>query len=151
DHLGNDLAEIDERRRAGLLAAEARQVADDLARTAALRLHERDFLERFHGQPAMALEKLGRAKDRLQRVVQLVRDARYEDADGGEPLLPDHLALERLQHFADLALLLDLAIEGGMRLAQIRGHGDERFLKLSELAVGHRAARRRREIAVRDA
>ena len=58
-----------------------------------------------------ALEQLGGAENRLQRVVELVRDAGYQDADGGETLLPHDLALQRLQRLAHLALLLDLPIE----------------------------------------
>ena len=106
DHLRDDLAQIDERRRPGLLAAESRQVADDFARAAALDLDERDFLERFGGQFAMTLEQLGGAEDRLQRIVQLVRDAGDEHADRGQPLLAHHLALQRLQRLAHLPLLL---------------------------------------------
>ena len=62
-------------------------------------------------RPAAALEQLGGAENRLQRVVQLVRDARHEHADRRQPLLADDLALQRLQRLAHLALLLDLAIE----------------------------------------
>ena len=102
-----------------LLAAEARQVADDLARAAALRLEERDFLERVRAEPAVALEQLGGAENRLQRVVQLVRDAGHEQADRGEPLLPDDLPLQRLQRLAHLALLLHLTIERVAGLAQV--------------------------------
>jgi hypothetical protein len=42
---------------------------------------------------ALHLQELGEAEDGLQRVVQLVGDARDQDADGGEPLLPDDLLL----------------------------------------------------------
>ena len=42
------------------------------------------------------LQQLGEAENRLQRVVQLVRDARHEDADGGQPLLTNDLTLQRL-------------------------------------------------------
>ena len=80
DDLGDHLAQIDERRRTRLLAAEARQVADDLAGAAALGLDEGDLLERFGPEPAVTLEQLGGAEDRLQRVVQLVRDAGHEHA-----------------------------------------------------------------------
>ena len=69
--------------------------------------------------PRSALEQLGGAENRLQRVVQLVRDAGHEHADRRQPLLPDHLPLQRLQRLAHLALLLDLAIERVVRLAQV--------------------------------
>src|SRR5262245_17596661 len=130
DDLADDLAEVDEGGRPRLLAAEARQIADDLAGPAALRLDERDLLERLRRQAAMPLEQLRGAEDRLQRVVQLVGDAGDQDADRREALLPHHLALQRLQHLSNLALLLDLAIERGMRFAQVRRHRNERFLEL---------------------
>ena len=72
--LVDDVAEIDQRRRPGLLTAEAREVADDLAGAAALRLHERNLFEHRRRDPAIALEQFQRAEDRLQRVVQLVGD-----------------------------------------------------------------------------
>ena len=54
------------------------------------------------------LQQLGEAEDRLQRVVQLVRDARHEHADRRQPLLPDDLLLQRLQLFAHPPLLVHL-------------------------------------------
>ena len=120
----------------GLLAAEAREVADDLARAAALRLDERDLLERRRraGSSCRSSSSDG-AENRLQRIVQLVGDAGHEQADGGQPLLPDDLPLQRLQHLAHLAFLLDLAIERVARLAQVGRHGDERVLELGQLEV----------------
>ena len=79
---------------------------------------------------AVALEQLGGAENRLQRVVQLVRDAGHQHADRRQPLLPDDLPLQRLQRLAHLALLLDLAIERVVRFAQVRRHRDERVLQL---------------------
>src|SRR5262245_5521197 len=122
-HFGDYLAEVDERRRPRLLTAEARQVPDDLARTAALGLDERDLFERLWPELAMPLEELCGAENRLQGIVQLVRDAGNEHADGGEPLLPNDLPLERLQHLAHPAFLFHLTIERFVRLAQVRRHG----------------------------
>ena len=99
---------------------------------------------------------LGGAENRLQRVVQFVGDAGHEHADGGQPFLADDLTLQRLQHFAHLAFLLDLAVEGAARLAQVRRHRDERVLQLRELEVRRRsparaATGRRRRCAARRA
>ena len=123
---------------------------DDVARAAALRLHEFDLRQDVGRDVFLPLEQLERAEDGLERVVQLVRDAGNEDADGRKPLLPDHLSLERLQHLAHLAFLLDLPIECAVRLAQVRRHLDERVLELRELQVRHVLLLRRREIAVGD-
>ena len=102
-------------------------------------------------KPAVALEELGGAENRLQRVVQLVRHARHEDADRRQPLLADDLTLQRLQRLAHLALLLDLMIERVVGFAQVRRHRDERVLQLCELEIRAPAVRgRRREIAVGD-
>ena len=101
-------------------------------------------------EPAVALEQLGGAEDRLQRIVQLVRDARHEHADRRQALLTDDLALQRLQRLAHLALLLDLMIERVVRFAQVRRHRDERVLQLGELAIGHRRSRGRRQVAAGD-
>ena len=150
DDFADDVAQVHGRRRPGLLAAEAREVADDLARAAALRLDERDFVERLRAELAVALEELGGAENRLQRVVQLVRDARHQHADRGQAFLADDLPLQRLQRFAHLALLFDLPIERVVRFAQIGRHRGERVLQLGELEVGHGGPRRRREIAAGD-
>ena len=103
------------------------------------------------GRSACALEQLGGAENRLQRIVQLVRDAGHQHADRGQPLLADDLPLQRLQRLAHLALLLDLAIERVVRFAQVRRHRDERVLQLRELEVRHRRLTRRRQVAVGDA
>ena len=101
-------------------------------------------------QVLVALEQFHGAEDRLQRVVELVGDSGHEQAHGGQALLPDDLALQRLQHLAHLALLLELAIERLARVAKTERHVGERVLHLAELEVGrqaHRAAatgRRRR-------
>jgi hypothetical protein len=58
DHFGDDVAQVDRRRRAGLLAAEAREVADDLAGAPALRLEHGNLVERLRRQIALALEQL---------------------------------------------------------------------------------------------
>ena len=105
-------------------------------------------------EPAVTLEQLGGAENRLQRVVQLVRDAGHEHADRREPFLPDDLPLQRLQRLAHLALLLDLTIERVVGLAQVRRHRDERVLQLRELAIRHAtfwpaATDRRRRSAAR--
>src|SRR5206468_1027848 len=117
------------------LAAEARQISNDLSRAAGLRFDERDLVEQAVADFGMLLEQLRRAKDRLQRVVQLVRDAGHEQADGRQTLLPHHLPLQRLQRLVHLALLLELMIERIARLPQIGSHGDERILQPGELAV----------------
>ena len=101
-------------------------------------------------QILVPLEQLDRAQNRLERVVELVRDAGHEQADGGEPLLPDDLALQRLQHLVHLALLLELAIERVTGFAKPRGHVGERVLHLGELEIGRGIAGRRRQIAVGD-
>ena len=58
NHLHNDGSEIDERRRAGLLAAEPGQAADDFARPAALRLEQRNFIQRRSTEARIALETI---------------------------------------------------------------------------------------------
>src|SRR5205823_9133395 len=105
DDFRDHVAQIDERRRTRLLAAEAREIADNLARPPGLRFHERHFVEQLRAEQRMTLEKLRGAENALQRVVELVRDAGNEQADGGQPLLADDLTLQRLQHLANLALL----------------------------------------------
>ena len=102
-------------------------------------------------RPLLALEQLRGAENRLQRVVQLVRDAGHEQADGGEPLLAHDLPLQRLQHLAHLALLAELTVERVARVAQVLRHRDEGGLQLVELEVRRPHAFRRREIAVGDA
>ena len=69
---------------------------------------------------------------------------------GSQALLADDLALQRLQHFAHLPLLFDLAIHDAARLAQVRRHLHERILKLRELQVRDVLLHRRRQIAVSD-
>src|SRR5947209_16187959 len=150
DDFRDDIAQIDERRRPGLLAAETRQVPDDLTRAAALRLDEGDLIEHVRRQSGMALEQLQRAKDRLQWIVELVRDARHQQPDGREALLANDLALERLQRLAHLALLSNLTIEGVARIAKIVGSREERILKLRQLQVRHARARGWTEIAFGD-
>ena len=116
-----------------------------------MRLDERDFLERIGFELRVTLEKFGGAKDRLQRVVQLVRDARDQHADRRQPFLPNDLVLERLQRLAGAPLLLDLPVERIVRLAKVRRHGHERVLQTRQLAVGYRASFGRRQVAVGDA
>ena len=99
----------------------------------------------------MTLEQLDGAQDRLQRVVELVGDAGHEQADGGQALLPDDLALQRLQHLAHLALLLELPIERIARVAKAERHVRERVLHLCELEVGRQADVGRRQITAGDA
>ena len=50
-------------------------------------------------------QQLGEAENRLQRVVQLVRDARHELADGRQPLAVNELAAQA-KLFGDVALHL---------------------------------------------
>ena len=102
-------------------------------------------------QVRLALEQLRRAEYRLQRVVQLVRDAGHQDADGSEPFLAHDLTLQRLERLAHLALLLDAMVERAVRVAQARRHRRERGVELVELAVGQPGRRGRRQIAVGDA
>ncbi len=134
-----------------MLAAEARQVADDLARAATLGFDECDFVERGRTQIEIAFEELGGAEDGLKRIVQLVGDTGDQDAHCGEAFLTDHLTLQRLQHLAHPPLLLDLVIEGLVGTAKIAGHGDERVLQFSELETDHRSALRRRQVAAGNA
>ena len=56
----------------------------------------------------IALQNLRGSRNRLQRVVELVRDARQQHADRGETLLPDDLALQRLHLLAHAPLLFHL-------------------------------------------
>ena len=140
---GDHVAQIDRRRRTRLLAAEPRQISNDLSRAAGLRFDERDFVEQVVADFGMLLEQLRRAKDRLQRVVQLVRDAGHEQADGRQTLLPHHLPLQRLQRLVRVPLLLDLAVERLVRLTEARRHGRERFLEMGELHVRRRTGGRR--------
>ena len=65
-----------------------------------------------------AFEQLDRSQDRLQRVVELVRDAGHEHAHGRETLLADDLPLKRLHRLAHLALLFELLLVRGARLAR---------------------------------
>jgi hypothetical protein len=80
DDFGNDVPQIDGGRRPGLLAAEAGQVADDLARPAALRLQHRDLFERPPTSPAGA--RGSAVPNRLERVLQFMSDTRHEHAHG---------------------------------------------------------------------
>ena len=146
----NDGSEIDERRRARLLAAEPGQVPDDFAGPAALRLEQRNLLDRLGTEMRIALEELRRAENRLQRIVQLVGDPGDQQTDRGEPLLPDHLPLKRLDHLAHLPFLLHLAIERVARGPEVGGHRDEGVLQLGDLQVRRPGSRRRRQIAARD-
>ena len=50
----------------------------------------------------IALEELRCAENGLQRIVQFMGDAGNQQADRGEPLLADHLPLERLDRLAQL-------------------------------------------------
>src|SRR5207302_10207941 len=84
--LGDHVAEINERGRAGLLAAESRQVADDLARAPRLRLDERHLVEQIGAELLVALEQFRRPENRLQRIIQLVRHAGGGQPDGREAL-----------------------------------------------------------------
>ena len=136
---GDDVTYIEDIGRSGLLAREAGQVANDLARAPALGLDERDLLSRSHGKAIHALEQLRGAEDRLERIVDLVRDAGHEQADGGQPLLTDDLALQRQERFTHPPLLLDLTVEIVVRLPDIGRHGGERFLQFAELTDRHRA------------
>src|SRR6185369_3288540 len=108
DDFVDDLTQVDVLRRSGLLAAEPRQVSDDLPGPAALRLHKGDFVSRRRVEIAAPLEQLDRSQDGLQRVVQLVRDARDEDTDSSETLLPDDLTLQRLHGLEHLPFLFEL-------------------------------------------
>ncbi len=117
-------------------------------RPSALRLDERDFGQRVGGQALVALEQFHGAEDGLQGVVELVRDAGHEQAHGGQALLPDDLALQRLQHLAHLAFLFELPIERLARVAETERHVRERILDLAELEVGRQAHRGRRQVAV---
>src|SRR4029453_3397767 len=96
DDLVDHLAQVDQRGWTRLLAAEARQVPDDLAGAAALRLDEGDLLESFRAESGLALEQLGGTKDGLQRIVQLVRDAGDEHPYRGQTLLAEDLPLQGL-------------------------------------------------------
>ena len=77
------------------------------------------------GQVLVQLQQLGEAEDRLQRVVQLVRHAGDEDADRGQPLLPDQLPLQRLLLLAHAALLGHLRRDRLLRRAQAGDHAGE--------------------------
>ena len=97
----------------------------------------------------MTFEQLDGAKDRLERVVELVGDAGHEQAHGRQAFLSDDLPLQRLEHLAHLALLLELTIERIPRVAEAERHVCEGVLHFCELEVG-RQADGRRTIAVRD-
>src|SRR4029079_12617400 len=75
NHFTDDSSQIDERGRTRLRADEPGQVADDFAGAAAMRLEQRNLLQRRSGQMRVALEKLRRAENGLQWIVQFVRDA----------------------------------------------------------------------------
>ena len=66
----------------------------------------------------MPLEQLGGAQNGLQRVVQLVRDARHQNADSRQALLPDDLPLQRLQRLAYSAPARSCRSSAAMRVAQ---------------------------------
>ena len=67
-----------------------------------------------------------------------MRHARHQDAHCCETFLAHDLPLQRLQHLAHLAFLLDLSIQCEMRLPKIGGHRRERGLKVVDLTIGRR-------------
>ena len=93
EHRCHDIAQPD-RRRLRHLAAEALQVSNDRAGAGALLLNQRQIGARRFRHVLLHLQQFGEAEDRLQRVVQLVRDARHQHADRREALLPNHLLLQ---------------------------------------------------------
>ena len=74
-------------------------------------------------------------------------DAGREQTDRRQTLLPHQLPLDGLQHFAGLALLLDLPREGAARVAQVRGHDAERILQLQDLQARRAGFCGRRQVA----
>ena len=98
-----------------------------------------------------ALEQLGGAENRLQRVVQLVGDAGHEQADGGEALLPDDLALQRLQHLAHLAFLLDRRSRASRASRRLAAMVTNASCSCVSSRLGRPRVDRRRQVAVGDA
>ena len=97
------------------------------------------------------LQQLGEAEDRLQRVVDLVGDAGDELADGGEPLLADDLALQRLSSWRMRRSSAIWASSACRRVVEAAQHQVERHLQLGELARQHRLVLDRAEVAGGDA
>ena len=65
-----------------------------------------------------------------------MRDAGHELADGREALLPNHLALQRLELFAHAPLLAHLPVNLVARRIEARSIEIERVLQLGEFRVG---------------
>ena len=147
----DDVGQPDRRGVAGLLPREQREVADDAAGAGALLLNQDEIALDAFRHVGLHLQQLGEAENRLQRVVDLVRDAGHELADGRQPLLPDHLPLQRLQLLADAPLLAHLRVERRARFVEAAQHLIEGALQLLELARRHRLAFDRAEVAGGDA
>jgi len=76
-----------------LRAAEAGETADDFPGADALRLHEVDLAARFARQLLLALEQRRGPENGLERIIELVRHTRGEQADRRKPLLANDLPL----------------------------------------------------------
>ena len=57
-------------------------------------LDQREVRARLLRHVLLHLQQLGEAEDRLQRVVQLVRNAGHQHANRGQALLANHLLLQ---------------------------------------------------------
>ena len=92
--LAHDLVDVDHRASRLAFARKGEQVADDAGR--ALRLAENDFQSSPNGRLERRLlrQALGPGEDRGQRVVQLVRDARYRLAERGHLLRLEKLVID---------------------------------------------------------
>ncbi len=106
-----------------------------------------EIASRLRRKIRIALKDLGEPRDRLQRVVELVRDARQQHADRRQSFLPDDLLLQRLYFAPHSALLLHLRRDRLAGRAQAIDHVRKRRLQMLELARRHGIARDFGEVA----
>ncbi len=84
-------------------------------------------------------------------IVQLVRNPGHQHTDGGQPLLPNHLLLQRLQLFAHPPLVVDLRGNRGARLLQVGDHARHGFLQSMHFRGRHRLGLERGQVTAADA
>src|SRR5207247_5609848 len=105
DRLEHDRVQVGGLQAAARVAHELEQASGDLLAAVSLFLDQTEVMAEVGvlrqraliDRPQLSLERLGAARDRRERIVQLVCDPRSEPARRREPLREKHLALEPLR------------------------------------------------------